>query len=31
VQFAPVKTTALRLLIQMPDNFSSGILEWKVK
>jgi DUF1680 family protein len=31
VQFAPVKTTALRLLIQMPESFSSGILEWKVK
>jgi len=31
VRFAPVKTAALRLEIRLPENFSSGIQEWKVK
>jgi hypothetical protein len=31
VRFTPVKTTALRLEIQLPEKFSSGIQEWKVK
>ena len=31
VRFAPVRTTALRLEIQLPDKFSTGIQEWKVK
>jgi hypothetical protein len=30
VRFAPVKTTALRLLVQLPPNFASGVHEWKV-
>jgi DUF1680 family protein len=29
--FKPVSTTALRLEIQLPPTFSSGIQEWKVK
>jgi DUF1680 family protein len=31
VRFAPVTTAALRLEIQLPEKFSSGIQEWKVK
>jgi len=31
VRFAPVGTTGLRLEIQLPDRFSAGIHEWKVK
>ena len=31
VRFAPVKTAALKLEIQLPEKFSSGIQEWKVK
>jgi uncharacterized protein len=31
VKFSPVKTTALRLEIQGPADFSAGIQEWKVK
>ena len=30
VRFAPVKTTALRLLVQLPPNFAAGVHEWKV-
>jgi DUF1680 family protein len=30
VRFAPVKTTALRLLVQLPPNFATGVHEWKV-
>ena len=30
VRFAPVKTTALRLLVQLPPNFASGVHEWRV-
>ena len=30
VRFAPVKTTALRLVVQLPPNFATGIHEWKV-
>ncbi|HWQ93464.1 MAG TPA: beta-L-arabinofuranosidase domain-containing protein [Clostridia bacterium] len=29
VTFTPVTTTALKLEVQLPPNFSSGILEWK--
>jgi DUF1680 family protein len=31
VRFSPVQTQALRLEIQLPEEFSSGIQEWKVK
>jgi len=31
VRFAPVTTSGLRLEIQLPEKFSSGIQEWKVK
>jgi hypothetical protein len=31
VRFRPVWTRALRLEIQLPENFSSGIQEWKVR
>jgi hypothetical protein len=29
-RFAPVKTTALRLVVQLPPGFASGVHEWKV-
>ena len=29
--FKPVRTTALRIVIQLQDNFSAGVLEWKVR
>jgi hypothetical protein len=31
VRFSPVSTTALRLEVVLPEAFSSGIQEWKVK
>jgi hypothetical protein len=31
VRFAAVRTTALRLEIQLPEKFSTGIQEWKVR
>lgn len=31
VSFKPVRTSALRLEIQLQENFSAGIHEWKVK
>ena len=31
VRFSPVQTTGLRLEIQLPAKFSTGIQEWKVK
>lgn len=31
VRFAPVQTSALRLEIRLPEKFSAGIHEWKVK
>jgi hypothetical protein len=31
VTFEPVETTALRMRVKLQDNFSAGILEWKVK
>jgi len=31
VRFSPVDTTALRLEVGLPEAFSSGIQEWKVK
>jgi DUF1680 family protein len=31
VRFSPVQTQGLRLEIQLPEKFSSGIQEWKVK
>jgi hypothetical protein len=31
VRFAPVRTSAMRLEIQLPEKFSAGIHEWKVK
>jgi hypothetical protein len=31
VKFAPVRASALRLEIQLPENFSAGIQEWKVR
>jgi uncharacterized protein len=30
VRFAPVKTTALRLVVQLTPGFASGVHEWKV-
>lgn len=30
VGFSPVKTTALRLVVQLPPGFAAGIHEWKV-
>jgi DUF1680 family protein len=30
VRFSPLKTTALRLAVQLPHNFASGVHEWKV-
>jgi DUF1680 family protein len=30
IEFDPVKTEALRLLVKLQNNFSAGILEWKV-
>ncbi|MGM0489094.1 MAG: beta-L-arabinofuranosidase domain-containing protein [Planctomycetota bacterium] len=30
VDFEPVKTTALRLTVQLQPDFSGGILEWKI-
>jgi uncharacterized protein len=30
VRFAPVKTTGLRLVVQLPADFASGVHEWKV-
>jgi len=30
VQFDPVETTALRLVVQLQSNVSAGILEWKI-
>jgi DUF1680 family protein len=31
VQFEPVKTTALKMVVQLPENDAAGILEWSVK
>ncbi len=31
VQFNPVTTTALKLEIDQPDNYSTGVFEWEVK
>ncbi len=31
VRFAPVRTTALRVEVQLQEGFSGGILEWKVE
>jgi uncharacterized protein len=31
VKFAPVRTTGLRLEIRLPEEFSSGIHEWRVR
>ncbi len=31
IRFRPVRTTALRLELQLPEKFSAGIHEWKVK
>jgi hypothetical protein len=31
VRFQPVRTTALRLEIQLPEKFSSGVHEWRVR
>jgi hypothetical protein len=30
VRFTPLKTTALRLTVQLPPNFATGVHEWKV-
>ncbi|NGO40153.1 transcriptional initiation protein Tat [Limisphaera ngatamarikiensis] len=30
VEFDPVETTAIRLVVQLQPNFSAGILEWKI-
>jgi hypothetical protein len=30
VRFSPVRTEGLRLILQLPEKFSSGIQEWKV-
>jgi hypothetical protein len=29
--YDPVETDGLRLDVQMPDRFSSGLLQWKVE
>jgi hypothetical protein len=31
VRFTPVRTTAIRLVVELPEAFSTGIQEWKVK
>jgi DUF1680 family protein len=31
VQFVPVTTTALKMVVQLPENDAAGILEWSVK
>jgi hypothetical protein len=31
VRFTPVRTTALRVEVLLPADFSSGIQEWKVR
>jgi hypothetical protein len=31
VTFEPVTTTALRMVIQLPDNYATGVHEWIVK
>jgi uncharacterized protein len=31
IKFAPVRTTALRLEVQMQENWSAGVHEWKIK
>ena len=31
VRFEPVQTDAIRLEIQLEDEFSAGILEWKIR
>jgi hypothetical protein len=31
VKFAPVRTTALRLEVQMQENWSAGVHEWTIK
>jgi DUF1680 family protein len=31
VRFKPVRTTALRLEIQLPEKFASGVHEWRVR
>lgn len=31
VEFSSVETTALRLEVQLQNDFSSGVLEWKIK
>jgi hypothetical protein len=31
VRFTPVETTAIRLEVHLPETFSSGIQEWKIK
>ncbi len=31
VRFTPVQTSALRLEVQLPERFSAGIQEWKVR
>jgi hypothetical protein len=31
VRFKPVRTSALRLEVQLPERFSAGVQEWKVK
>jgi hypothetical protein len=30
VRFTPIKTTALRLVVQLPADFAAGVHEWKV-
>ncbi len=31
VRFTPVRTTALKIEVQLPEKFSTGIQEWRVK
>jgi hypothetical protein len=31
VRFTPVRTTALRVEVVLPTDFSAGIQEWKVR
>ena len=30
VKFSPVRTTALRLVVQLPEGWSAGVHEWKI-
>ena len=31
VRFTPIATTAIRLEVRLPEGFSTGIQEWKIR